>query len=196
VTDREQRRAEIEARAHNARVAIPPRDEASRYNRLGPEARALVDDYDEIDLAGMLVTAKDELAALRTVARGYCPACGRGDAAPTVADWEEQKQRAGFYEAALARIQALIDAHPAGIDTALILEALDQTTPAAAEPREHCGHLAPTTLLTTRRTECVLRPGHSGSHADDRGCRWWHDPAAADEPARTTPNSEPPPVAS
>lgn len=36
----------------------------------------------------------NELAALRAVARGYCPACGRGDAAPTVADWEQQKQRA------------------------------------------------------------------------------------------------------
>jgi hypothetical protein len=36
----------------------------------------------------------DELAALRQVARGYCPACGRGDAAPTVTDWEQQKQRA------------------------------------------------------------------------------------------------------
>lgn len=36
----------------------------------------------------------DELAALRTVARGYCPACGRGDAAPTVEDWEQQRQRA------------------------------------------------------------------------------------------------------
>ncbi|MFJ2568156.1 hypothetical protein ACIO02_35425 [Streptomyces sp. NPDC087568] len=40
-------------------------------------------------------------------------------------------------------------------------------------PREHCGHLSPDTLLTTPRTECVLRPGHPGSHADDRGCRWW-----------------------
>ncbi|WP_225811298.1 hypothetical protein [Streptomyces spinosus] len=35
-----------------------------------------------------------ELAALRAVARGYCPHCGRGDAAPTVEDWEQQKQRA------------------------------------------------------------------------------------------------------
>ena len=40
-----------------------------------------------------------ELAALRQVARGYCPACGRGDAAPTVADWEPQKQRAEQAEA-------------------------------------------------------------------------------------------------
>ncbi len=54
-------------------------------------------------------------------------------------------------------------------------------------PREHCGDIAPTTLLTTRRTECVLRPGHSGSHADDRGCRWWLDPTAADEPALSDP---------
>jgi hypothetical protein len=36
----------------------------------------------------------DQLDALRTVSRGYCPACGRGDAAPTVDDWEQQKQRA------------------------------------------------------------------------------------------------------
>lgn len=38
--------------------------------------------------------AETQLAALRQVSRGYCPACGRGDAAPTVADWEQQKQRA------------------------------------------------------------------------------------------------------
>lgn len=47
----------------------------------------------------------DQLAALRQVARGYCPHCGRGDAAPTVADWEQQKQRADFYEAAHARMR-------------------------------------------------------------------------------------------
>jgi hypothetical protein len=51
----------------------------------------------------------------------------------------------------------------------------------ATEPREHCGHLAPTTLLTTRPTECVLPPGHQGSHADDRGCRWWPVPQPAKE---------------
>lgn len=42
-----------------------------------------------------------------------------------------------------------------------------------AAPREHCGVLSPETGLTTPRTECVLRPGHTGSHADDVGCRWW-----------------------
>lgn len=96
----------------------------------------------------------DDLDELRAVARGYCPACGRGDAAPTVEHWEEQRdrasqaeqqlrltdamrqqnldaaaaavQRAERAEAALARIQALADEHPAGIDTALIHAALDQ----------------------------------------------------------------------
>lgn len=36
----------------------------------------------------------DQLAALRQVARGYCHACGRGDAAPTTDDWEQQRKRA------------------------------------------------------------------------------------------------------
>ncbi|MFI1165609.1 hypothetical protein ACH4UM_18835 [Streptomyces sp. NPDC020801] len=35
-----------------------------------------------------------QLAAFRQVARGYCPACGRGDAAPTVTDWENERERA------------------------------------------------------------------------------------------------------
>lgn len=48
----------------------------------------------------------DELAALRTVARGYCPTCGRGDAAPTVADWEEQKRRADNAEEGERRMLA------------------------------------------------------------------------------------------
>jgi hypothetical protein len=49
------------------------------------------------------------------------------------------------------------------------------------DPREHCGALSPQTLLTAPRTECVLRPGHSGSHADEVGCRWW--PIADEQPA-------------
>lgn len=47
--------------------------------------------------------AETELAALRQVARGYCDACGRGDAAPTVADWEQQRQRADQAEEAARR---------------------------------------------------------------------------------------------
>ncbi|WP_069769768.1 hypothetical protein [Streptomyces sp. LUP30] len=49
--------------------------------------------------------AEHELAALRQVARGYCPACGRGDAAPTVTDWERERQRAEEAEGHLAHLQ-------------------------------------------------------------------------------------------
>ncbi|MDX3247172.1 hypothetical protein [Streptomyces sp. ME18-1-4] len=101
-TPDEMRRA-FDGRAHNART------EPSRYDQLDPIARALVDDYDALDLAEMLVKAQDELAALRQVARGYCPACGRGDAAPSVDDWEQQRQRGDRAEAALARVRALAD---------------------------------------------------------------------------------------
>lgn len=38
-------------------------------------------------------------------------------------------------------------------------------------PAEHCGH-QPDHVIG-QPTECVLRPGHSGSHADHRGMRWW-----------------------
>ncbi|MFL4947526.1 hypothetical protein ACJ6WE_09150 [Streptomyces sp. MMS24-I31] len=48
----------------------------------------------------------DQLDALRAVARGYCPACGRGDAAPTITDWEQQRQRA---ERLAAEVTALRD---------------------------------------------------------------------------------------
>ncbi|MBP5870879.1 hypothetical protein [Streptomyces scabiei] len=51
----------------------------------------------------------DELDALRQVARGYCPNCGRGDAAPTVEDWEQQKQRADEAE---RRLRNIANGHP------------------------------------------------------------------------------------
>lgn len=98
------------------------RDEVTRYDRLGPIARALVDDYDEIDLAAMLVTAQDELAALRAVSGGYCPACGRGDAGPTVDDWEQQKQRADQAEAKIADYENRITWHTSCQSCARILD--------------------------------------------------------------------------
>lgn len=55
----------------------------------------------------------NDLAALREVARSYCPHCGRGDATPTVADWEQQKQRADQAETETARVRALH--HPVGV---------------------------------------------------------------------------------
>jgi hypothetical protein len=62
------------------------------------------------------------------------------------------------------------------------IEADTAPTPAATEPREHCGALSPDTGLSSIRTECVLRPDHQGSHADDVGCRWRYDPTLKEQP--------------
>lgn len=134
-------------RAFDARTAIPPRTEPSRYDRLSPFARALVDDYDALDLAEMLVAAQDQLAALRQVARGYCPHCGRGDAGVTTDQWEQQRQRADQAEAALARVRRLATLIRAGApwtanhDTLAdhILAALDNPAATQATNEPHTG---------------------------------------------------------
>lgn len=53
--------------------------------------------------------------------------------------------------------------------------------PYTPPPREHCGELKPTFFESDQHAECVLRPGHSGSHADNRGARWWLTHAAAND---------------
>lgn len=92
----------------------------------------------------------DELDALRAVARGYCPHCGRGDAAPTVDDWQRERQRADQTEAALDRVRALADrwvkAGPPPLGTSIarwwdkrlaeLNTALDQPAPAATQATE------------------------------------------------------------
>lgn len=164
--------------------AIPVR--VDEYNQLIAETARLEAELGDYDQRVQQLDA--ELAALRQVARGYCPACGRGDAAPGVDDWERERKRADRaeedarlalkqrqemaaeryawqergeraeaellalrgvadadakqlaetdarcdrYAAALARIQALADQYPAGIDTALIHAALDTEQPAPA----------------------------------------------------------------
>lgn len=136
---------------------------ASTYGQ-DPETDGIVD-----VVLDVLKPELDALAALRQVARGYCPACGRGDAAPTVDDWERERQRADEAEAqlrlidamrqqnldaaaaaahrahqaeaAVARVQALADQYPAGIDTAHIHAALGtaQHTPAAGGEQPDAG---------------------------------------------------------
>jgi len=49
-------------------------------------------------------------------------------------------------------------------------------TPNTPPPYEYCGNLSPQILEHSPRTECVLRPSHQGSHANERGGRWWYDP--------------------
>ena len=55
------------------------------------------------------------------------------------------------------------------------------TVPYTPPPRERCGDLAPQILEHCPRVECVLRPGHQGSHANERGARWWYDPTQTEE---------------
>ena len=62
-----------------------------------PDERRIVNDFADAVLAA-LQPELDALAALRTVARGYCPHCGRGDAAPTADDFEQQRKRAEVAE--------------------------------------------------------------------------------------------------
>jgi hypothetical protein len=54
------------------------------------------------------------LDTLQQVARGYCPHCGRGDAAPTIEDWEAQRRRAGQAEAEVKRLGLMVDEYGAG----------------------------------------------------------------------------------
>ncbi|MEU3161813.1 hypothetical protein ABZ753_31075, partial [Streptomyces griseoincarnatus] len=84
------------------------------------------------------------------------------------------------------QLDALRNANlPAGtvITSDVVNEATRQAT-----PREHCGNLSPDTGLTTVRTECVLPPGHQGSHADDVGARWWYDPTSDAAGNHTAPS--------
>ncbi|CAM5250043.1 hypothetical protein SGLAM104S_01605 [Streptomyces glaucescens] len=91
--------------------------------------------------------------------------------------------RAARAEAAITRVRAVAGWAIQGwsdLSPEKVLAALDGKQPApappatqATEPREHCGELSPDTSPGTIRTECVLRPGHQGSHADHVGCRWW-----------------------
>lgn len=55
--------------------------------------------------------------------------------------------------------------------------------PYTAHPREHCGALKPGFFENSESTECVLRPQHSGSHADEHGTRWRLLPAAVEDGA-------------
>lgn len=62
---------------------------------------------------------------------------------------------------------------------ALVLVRRGRVVPYTPLAREYCGDLAPQIFEHSPRTECVLRPGHSGSHANGRGGRWWYDPSLA-----------------
>jgi hypothetical protein len=69
-------------------------DELLHGDRVGSDTPLVCSDERH---AAKVADLERQLAALRAVARGYCPACGRGDAAPTVEDWENERQNAAFW---------------------------------------------------------------------------------------------------
>lgn len=130
--------------------------------------------------------AETELVALRQMARGYCPHCGRGDATPT--DWEQQKQRAEQAEAAIIRVRALhrkathgddcvhCAAFGPGYDNTWpcqTIRVLDGTEPRPATPARGCRftgagqHPCPP-------TEPCPTCGPTTAEAADQDRRWWN----------------------
>ncbi|MFF4746819.1 hypothetical protein [Streptomyces sp. NPDC001268] len=92
-------------------------------------ARAVQDSADAVLRVPAIAEALMATAAVADIARGYCPDCGRGDAAPTADQWLEQKQRADEAEAAVARVRhALMNQS--------YLTSLDETIAAALDPQE------------------------------------------------------------
>lgn len=57
--------------------------------------------------AERLRKAEARVTELEKVSRGYCPHCGRGDAAPGLDDWDRERKRAEQAEAAIERARKL-----------------------------------------------------------------------------------------
>ncbi|MET7429591.1 hypothetical protein ABZT16_11415 [Streptomyces flaveolus] len=113
----------------------------------------------------------DALAALRAVARGYCPHCGRGDAAPSVTDWERERQRAEAAEAKVADYENRITWHTTCEACARVLDSAIQETErrerveaALARVREIASE-----LFMGGRTQTEREIGRRLSAALDRG---------------------------
>lgn len=140
-----------------------------------------------------------QLEALQAVARGYCPDCGRGDAAPTVEHWETERRRAETAKAAVDRVRALhqpaecvnvrcklkqwcIGCDPHGIEDCNenpwpcpTITALDQTAPLTPAEEARLAQAG----IDTPGCDC----GHDGMgvswHRDDCLWRWKQvDPTA------------------
>jgi hypothetical protein len=141
----------------------------------------------------------DALAALRTVARGYCPHCGRGDAAPTVTDWEQQKQRADQVEELLhiahetsnkseaERARAVQRAERVEALLAEILDAFDPLRADDGTLLHHQARVFPRQFEQWQRAlEVAGRPAHNAGPtvaecaANDRA--YWESKDAGDQP--------------
>ncbi|MGW0034700.1 hypothetical protein ACWDXD_33405 [Streptomyces sp. NPDC003314] len=89
--------------------SIPPSEtEETRGGRRLTEPAQLRHTADSIT-NDALTALYDELAALKTIATGYCGHCGRGDCSPTADQWLTQQQRAKRAEATLDAVRKLAD---------------------------------------------------------------------------------------
>lgn len=59
------------------------------------------------------------------------------------------------------------------------------------QPAEHCGELL-ASFFGTSWVECVLRPGHQGSHASEEGARWFETPVTPVEEVHGRPDGSKP----
>ena len=146
----------------------------------------------------------DALAALRAVARGYCPQCGRGDAAPTVQDWEAERQRADQAEERVDELAGILaavlsafpaDLNPGGpavpsrrLPAELINRwraALDQPGPAATQATEWRAEDTVTRVIDLYEQWVKAGPPPLGTSMS----RWW-DGRLAELHAAINPNLE------
>lgn len=131
----------------------------------------------------------DQLDTLRTIARGYCPACGRGDATPTTHNWQHEHDRAQRLAATLTEVLDRYKPHPVrGPVLGYISHPIDQheldrwraaLNPRAQhvldlangreEPRTTANNQAATEATMPRGTPCVcggIAPAHD-QHAGE-----------------------------
>lgn len=126
------------AKAHNSPTA--PTEGRTRYARLDPEARALVDDFDAPDLAEMLVSKKNDIAACN--AQQWPQRLAAAEAqltavADLIADHEGDEWAA---HPATAALRGILDGVRMRITTNAVEATPDFTTPLAGriEVRDPC----------------------------------------------------------
>lgn len=101
----------------------------------------------------------DQLDALRAVSRGYCSACGRGDAAPTIADWEHQRQRAVQAEERARKAERAANLLAYAHRRAEEAEAALEEYRSALSERLELGNGAPWDVILTRAEEATRLAG-------------------------------------
>jgi hypothetical protein len=157
------------------------------------------------DAIAALGKAETELAALRAVARGYCPQCGRGDAAPTIEDWERERDERGRLEIANRALnnaarEAMERAERAEAAHAQTIDSMEAVVRRARRAEATIARIRALHTRTTVQTTSGPQAACSGCEADSMSAPWPCDTIAAlDQPAlaeatQTTDHQEQPRV--